>query len=66
MGADLRPVGKAHSGDSGRVPQARILVLSASVLEAERDAALDAGGDHLLAKPYLPGELQRACMRLLA
>jgi CheY-like chemotaxis protein len=51
---------------SGLEPQPRILVLSASVLEAERDAALDAGGDHFLAKPYLPGELQRACMRLLA
>jgi CheY-like chemotaxis protein len=35
----------------------RLLVISASVLPAERDAAIAAGCDRFLAKPYRPQEL---------
>ena len=43
----------------------RILVMSASVLPSEREAALDAGCDGFLAKPYLPAELLAALADLL-
>jgi CheY-like chemotaxis protein len=43
----------------------KILILSASVLTAERDLALAAGGDEFVAKPYLPLDLQAACEQLL-
>jgi CheY-like chemotaxis protein len=43
----------------------KILILSASVLTAERDLALAAGGDEFVAKPYLPHDLQAACEQLL-
>ena len=41
--------------DSDRRP--KVIVLSASVLPNERDAAMRAGGDAFLAKPYRPADL---------
>jgi two-component system KDP operon response regulator KdpE len=35
----------------------KVIVLSASVLPTERDAAMRAGGDAFLAKPYRPADL---------
>ena len=43
----------------------KILILRASVLTADRDLALAAGGDSFVAKPYLPLDLQIACEQLL-
>jgi two-component system KDP operon response regulator KdpE len=43
----------------------QVLILSASVLPMERDAAIAAGGDRFLAKPYLPADLRSACADLL-
>jgi two-component system KDP operon response regulator KdpE len=42
-----------------------VVVLSASVLPSERDAALRAGADAFLAKPYHPTELVAMVARLL-
>lgn len=44
----------------------KVLILSASVLPAEREAALAAGGDQFLAKPYQPAALLAACTELLS
>jgi CheY-like chemotaxis protein len=44
----------------------RIVVVSASVMGPEREAAIAAGGDVFLAKPYRPGELLDALRRVLA
>jgi two-component system KDP operon response regulator KdpE len=41
----------------GRLPTPRVVVMSASVLPAERDAAMAAGGDVFMAKPFRPAEL---------
>ena len=49
----------------GTPRRTRVLILSASVLPAERARALAAGGDRFLAKPYLPGDLQAACSQLI-
>ena len=43
-----------------------VLILSASVLAPERDAALQAGADAFLGKPYAPAELIRTIEGLLA
>ncbi len=43
----------------------RILVLSASVLAAERTVALDAGTDAFMAKPFVPADVVRAMAELL-
>jgi two-component system OmpR family response regulator len=43
----------------------RILVLSASVLPAERMIALDAGTDAFMAKPFVPADLVDAMAGLL-
>jgi two-component system KDP operon response regulator KdpE len=43
----------------------RIVVLSASVLPAERQAALDAGCDAFLGKPFAPRDLLELLSRLL-
>jgi CheY-like chemotaxis protein len=43
----------------------RILVLSASVLPAERMIALDAGTDAFMAKPFVPADLVEAMAGLL-
>jgi len=43
----------------------RIVVLSASVLPAERQAALDAGCDVFLGKPFAPRDLLELLDRLL-
>jgi two-component system, OmpR family, response regulator len=42
-----------------------VVVLSASVLPSERDAALRSGADEFLAKPYHPTELIATVARLL-
>jgi two-component system, OmpR family, KDP operon response regulator KdpE len=42
-----------------------VVVLSASVLPSERDAALRTGADAFLAKPYHPAELVATVTRLL-
>ena len=54
---DLRP-----GGTPGR---ARVIIASASVLPAERDAALAAGADRFLSKPYRPSDLVDAVVDLL-
>jgi CheY-like chemotaxis protein len=43
----------------------RVLVLSASVLPGERDAALAAGVDRFLGKPYRPSELVDTVLELV-
>lgn len=40
-------------------PQPSVVILSASVLPAERDAALASGASGFLAKPYVPADLVR-------
>jgi two-component system KDP operon response regulator KdpE len=42
-----------------------VMILSASVLPGERDAALAAGADAFLGKPYAPSELLRVMQELL-
>ena len=42
-----------------------VVVLSASVLPSERDAALRSGADAFLAKPYHPSELIATVLQLL-
>ncbi len=49
----------------GSAARPRVIVLSASVLPNERDAALRAGADAFLAKPYRPAELLEGIGRLL-
>ncbi len=44
-----------RDGDPGMRPA--IIVMSASVLPTERDAAVEAGADQFLAKPYAPAAL---------
>lgn len=61
-GLDLARGIRASAPDS----QPRILILSASVLAAEREAAIAAGGDQFLAKPYHPTDLLTACTGLMA
>jgi two-component system KDP operon response regulator KdpE len=46
--------------DVAKMPSAgrpKIVVMSASVLPTERDAALDAGGDVFISKPFRPADL---------
>ena len=43
----------------------KVMVLSASVLPNERDAAIRAGADAFLAKPYRPAELLEGVGRLI-
>jgi CheY-like chemotaxis protein len=43
----------------------RVLVLSASVLPGEREAALTAGVDRFLGKPYRPSELVETVLELV-
>lgn len=43
-----------------------IVIMSASVLPSQRSAALDAGADLFVAKPYVPSELTRLISDLLA
>lgn len=49
----------------GSSPRPDVVVMSASVLPAERDAALAAGAGHFLPKPYVPAELTRLIGALL-
>jgi CheY-like chemotaxis protein len=48
-----------------REPSPRVVVMSASVLSAERDEALRAGCDEFLGKPYTRAELTGMLERLL-
>jgi CheY-like chemotaxis protein len=48
------------------VPAPRVVVMSASVLPAEREAAMQAGCDAFLAKPFEPAELTDLLVRLIA
>lgn len=41
----------------GDEPRPEVIVMSASVLPSERDAALETGATAFLAKPYAPAEL---------
>jgi CheY-like chemotaxis protein len=43
----------------------KVIIASASVLATERDAALAAGADRFLAKPYRPADLVDAVLDLL-
>jgi two-component system KDP operon response regulator KdpE len=49
----------------GNATRPRVMVLSASVLPNERDAAIRAGADAFLAKPYRPAELLEGVGRLI-
>ncbi len=44
----------------------RVVILSASVLPSERGAALQAGADAFLGKPYAPSELVETILEVLA
>jgi len=46
-------------------PRPEIIILSASVLPSERDAALATGASHFLEKPYIPSELLSLVARSL-
>jgi two-component system, OmpR family, KDP operon response regulator KdpE len=48
-----------------RDPAVGVVVISASVLPAERDEAIRAGCDAFVAKPYVPGELLATLQRVL-
>jgi CheY-like chemotaxis protein len=41
----------------GEDPRPQVIVMSASVLPSERDAALETGATAFLAKPYVPSDL---------
>jgi CheY-like chemotaxis protein len=47
-------------------PGQRVVVMSASVLPAEREAALGTGCDAFLAKPFVPTELTKVLAGLIA
>ena len=47
-------------------PDQRLIVMSASVLPAERAEALDTGCDAFLAKPFQPAQLTELLTRLIA
>ena len=49
-----------------RVPRPKIVVLTAGVLEPQREAALEAGCDAFLGKPYMPQELLDTLSTLIA
>jgi len=51
--------------DGGTHDQLRIIVASASVLPSEREAAVTAGADRFLPKPYRPADLVEAVAELL-
>jgi two-component system, OmpR family, KDP operon response regulator KdpE len=48
-----------------RDPALGVVVMSASVLPAEREEAMGAGCDAFVAKPYVPGELLATLERIL-
>jgi two-component system, OmpR family, KDP operon response regulator KdpE len=48
-----------------RDPALGVVVMSASVLPAEREEAMRAGCDAFVAKPYVPGELLATLERIL-
>lgn len=41
----------------GEAPRPPVIIMSASVLPAEQEAALATGAAHFLAKPYMPADL---------
>jgi len=49
-----------------RVPRPKIVVLTAGVLAPQREAALEAGCDAFLGKPYMPQELLDTLSTLIA
>ncbi len=54
------------NGDGDRVRRLpKVIIASASVLPAERAAALGAGADRFLPKPYRPAELVEAVLDLI-
>ncbi len=61
LGLDL--AAELRAGSPGEGPA--ILALTASVLPAEQQAAIDAGCDAFLAKPYPPDALVRAIQSLV-
>ena len=48
-----------------RNPDLGVVVMSASVLPAEREEAIQAGCDAFVAKPYVPGDLLATLHRIL-
>jgi CheY-like chemotaxis protein len=62
-GDGLTLAGELH--EQARSKRPIVVVLSASVLPSERDAALRSGADAFLAKPYHPTELVAMVARLL-
>ncbi len=52
--------------DKRQTAAQRVVVMSASVLPAERAAAMDSGCDAFLAKPFQPTELTDLLTRLIA
>ena len=59
-GLDLAVELRAHPG----ISPARIVIISASVLPAERATALATGADAFLAKPFDPSDLVKLIVRL--
>ena len=62
-GSGLDLARELANGDHRKRPG--IVIVSASVLATERDAAMQAGCDAFLAKPYRPSELIETVRRLL-
>ncbi|HET7704344.1 MAG TPA: response regulator [Candidatus Limnocylindrales bacterium] len=62
-GNGLDMIGEVRGLGESRGP--KVIIASASVLPAERDAALAAGADRFLAKPYRPADLIAAVAELL-
>ncbi len=56
----------ARSIRSGGEPRPEVIIMSASVLPSERDAALATGARAFLSKPYLPAELVALVSQTLA
>jgi CheY-like chemotaxis protein len=52
--------------EAGTAPVQRVVLMSASVLPAERDAAMETGCDAFLGKPFEPTELTELLVRLIA
>jgi two-component system KDP operon response regulator KdpE len=64
-GLDLARELSSEPGSSESRPRPKILVMSASVLQADRDEAIRAGADEFLAKPFLPADLTAVLVRLV-
>jgi CheY-like chemotaxis protein len=62
LGLDLAT--ELRTGRSGRSPSPAVIALTASVLPADQQAALDAGCDAFLAKPYSASDLLAVIRRV--